>query len=177
MSFLSVSVPLPSSSSKFDSSGTDSSSSNLSPSAMGLLNLTSSSKPKSTKKKKFKELYKVVSAPIIFVTNKIVIYVLTKDVDTIGHGGVHRMILRRRTVLPIPLPLKPIIRQEKTSAPSTSAAAQIKGSTENVKLDICSTAKKSSARTARQVCIKSVTNIFNSLIVFNSRRHPKLKTS
>jgi len=73
MSFLSVSVPLPCSTSNFDSSGTDSSSSNLSPSAMGLLNQTISYiKPKSTKKKKFKELYKVVSVPQIWLTNKIV---------------------------------------------------------------------------------------------------------
>jgi hypothetical protein len=75
MSFLSVSVPLPSSTSNFDSSGTDSSSSNLSPSAMGLLNQSVSTKPKSTKKKKFKELYKVVSVPQILITTKLVEFI------------------------------------------------------------------------------------------------------
>jgi len=74
-------------------------------------------------------------------------------VDTIGHGGVHRMILRRRTVLPIPLPLKPITKQEKTAAPSNSVAAEIKESTKNVMLNVRSTVKKGSARTALQVCI------------------------
>jgi hypothetical protein len=67
MSFLSVPVPLPVAS---NSSGTESSS-NHSPSAMGLLNQSVvSAKPKSTKKKKFKELYKVVSSPLIKLQNR-----------------------------------------------------------------------------------------------------------
>jgi hypothetical protein len=64
------------------------------------------------------------------------------------------MILRRRTILPIPLPLRPITKQEKTAGPSNSVAAEGKESTKNVKLDVRSSVRKGSARAALMVCIK-----------------------
>lgn len=65
MDFLSVTAPLPSC--NLDSS-------HFSP-TMGLLNKTvDAGKPKSTRKQKFKELFKVVSAPHIFVVVNLVKY-------------------------------------------------------------------------------------------------------